>query len=211
MHLPPAPDAVDPPPFANGDHPMRKVTRQVAFDDAWDGERAAKVAALFDSMAATWTADHDAPERYASLGDAFARGDVPPGRCLELGSGTGLGTRLLASHHDGLIVALDIAADMLANAPAALGARVRGDAAALPIAAGSVDVVVLVNALLFPSEVDRVLAPDGAVVWVNTAAESTPIHLPPEDVVAALPGEWHGVAGRAGTGLWAVVRRGPST
>lgn len=206
-HLTPAPGTVAPPEFANADHPMRKVTRQVAFEDAWDAVRAAKVAALFDSMAATWTVDHDGPERLASLDDAYGRGDIPAGRCLEIGSGTGLGTRLLAERHDGPVVALDLARDMLRNAPAHYGARVQGDSAALPVADASVDVVVMVNALLFPREVDRVLAADGAVVWVNTVGENTPIHLSPEDVALALPGAWVGPASRAGSGLWAVLRR----
>jgi hypothetical protein len=67
--------------------------------------------------------------------------------------------------------------------------------------------MLLVNMLLFPAEIDRILAPGGALLWVNTLAEETPIHLPPEDVVAALPGTWTAVAGRAGTGLWCVARR----
>ena len=189
---------------------MRKVTRAVAFGGEWTRERATKVAALFDSMAATWSADHDDAERYAPLDDAYDRGDVPAGRCLELGSGTGLGTRTLAERHQGSDIALDLAADMLRHAPAEYGPRVQADAAALPVADRGVDVVVLVNALLFPLEVDRVLAPEGAVVWINTVGDQTPIHLPADDVVAALPGEWHGVASRAGTGTWAVVRRAES-
>lgn len=187
---------------------MRTVTRQVAFDGAWDGERAAKVAALFDSMATNWTADHDAPERLASLVDALERGEVPGGRVLELGSGTGLGTRVLAEAGLGPVVAVDLAFEMLRLAPARFGHRVHGDAAALPIKPGSVDVVVLVNALLFPAQIDQVLAADGVVVWVNTMAEQTPIHLPADDVVDALPGDWEGVASRAGTGSWLVAHRG---
>ena len=69
------------------------------------------------------------------------------------------------------------------------------------------DAVLMVNMLLFPSEVDRVLAPDGVVVWVNTRGDQTPIHLPPDDVATALPGEWTGVTARAGAGLWATLRR----
>ncbi len=45
------------------------------------------------------------------------------------------------------------------------------------------------------------------IVWVNTRGADTPIHLPPEDVAAAMPGEWKGVAAEAGLGIWAVVRR----
>lgn len=207
QHLPAAASAVDPPTFAGPDHPMRKVTRQVAFADGWDAERARKVTALFDGMAGDWTADHESPERLASLVDALDRGDVPAGLTLELGSGTGLGTRILRDRRGGCIVALDIAGEMLANAPAEYGARVRADAAALPVATSAVSCVVLVNALLFPTEVDRVLGPGGAVVWVNTLGDQTPIHLPVDDVIEALPGPWRATASRAGTGSWAVVTR----
>jgi hypothetical protein len=78
---------------------------------------------------------------------------------------------------------------------------------ALPLADGAAEAVVLVNCFLFPQEVDRVLAPDGVVVWVNSSGDQTPIHLPPSDVVAALPGRWQGVESEAGAGLWCVLRR----
>ena len=71
----------------------------------------------------------------------------------------------------------------------------------------SVDAVVLINMLLFPGEVDRVLAPGGTVVWINSSGESTPIHLLDEEGAAALPGTWSGVSSRAGIGLWSVLRR----
>jgi hypothetical protein len=89
----------------------------------------------------------------------------------------------------------------------AAGPRILGDAARLPVHDGSIDAAVLVNALLFPLEIDRVLAPDGALLWVNTRGDETPIHLPPDDVDAAMPGEWSGLAAEAGAGLWAVLRR----
>ncbi len=207
-HLDPVIAVVDPPEMAGGDHPMRKVTRQVAFDGGWDPARAEKVAALFDGMASEWDQPRRAAdERWASLRDALERGGVAEGRVLELGSGTGMGTRVLVDAGRRPIAALDIAADMLAYAPAALAPRVQGDASALPFPDDAADVVVMVNALLFPAEVDRVLAPDGCIVWNNTVGEQTPIHLPAEDVAAALPGSWTGVASRAGTGTWAVVRR----
>jgi ubiquinone/menaquinone biosynthesis C-methylase UbiE len=125
---------------------------------------------------------------------------------VELGSGTGAGTVELAARGFD-VVALDLSMGMLAHAPASAGVRVRGDSSQLPFRAGAVTTMVLVNMLLFPAEVDRVLASDGAIVWVNTLAEETPIHLPPEEVVAFLPGTWRAIAGRAGTGLWCVARR----
>ena len=67
--------------------------------------------------------------------------------------------------------------------------------------------VVLINAFLFPAEVDRVLAPDGVVVWVNSSGPQTPIYLSVDDVVSRLPGSWEGVASQAGEGHWGVLRR----
>jgi hypothetical protein len=185
---------------------MRLVTHQVAFEGGWSAERRARVTELFDGLSAGWHVDHDRPGRYDSLDDALDRGGVGTGRCVELGAGTGLGTARLQGRFSSL-VALDLSAAMVRQIPATAAARLVGDASALPFADGSVDVLVLVNMLLFPAEVDRVLARHGRLVWVNTAAEATPIHLTPEEVEAALPGEWTGTASRAGTGLWAVLRR----
>lgn len=203
-----APGVSEPEPFAGPDHPMRKLTRQVAFDGAWDSTRADKVGTLFDSMAADWSEDHVNPTKAAPILDALDRGLASTaGRWLELGSGTGAGTRVLHGHVASL-VAFDLAAEMLANAPGELAPRVRGDASILPFGDDTFDVVMMVNMLLFPTEVDRVVAPGGMVLWVNTLGDQTPIHLPVMDVVAALPGTWRGVTARAGTGFWATLSRG---
>ena len=192
---------------ANDDHPMRKVTRQVAFDpDGWTRERRAKVAELFDGLAPEWHT-REVPGRYDALNDALARGDVPvDGPTLELGSGTGLSTPLLAGHFPHLIAA-DLSIEMLRLAPVDAAPRVRGDSSQLPFPDHSLHVILVINMLLFPQEMDRVLAPDGVLVWVNTSGDRTPIHLPADDVVRALPGEWTGKAGEAGTGTWCAAHR----
>lgn len=209
--LPDAANVSEPPAFAGPDHPMRKLTRQVAFDGAWDSVRAGKVADLFDSMAADWSSSNVDDTKAAPIVDALARGEVPTGgRWLELGSGTGAGTRVLAGQVRSM-VAFDLAAEMLAHAPGELAPRVRGDASVLPFGDGAFDAVLMVNMLLFPAEVDRVLAPEGTVVWVNTLGDQTPIHLPAADVLAALPGSWEGRTANAGTGFWAALHRSDST
>ena len=83
----------------------------------------------------------------------------------------------------------------------------RADASRLPFPDASFDAVLLINMLLFPAEVDRLLRDDGVVVWVNTLGDQTPIHLPPTDVLDALPGTWSGVTAQAGTGFWLTARR----
>jgi SAM-dependent methyltransferase len=183
---------------------MQRVTRQTAFEpETWTAERAKNVASLFDTMADGWNTLQSAVNRYEPLLDALERGDVGGRVALEVGSGTGLATPAIAARF-ATVVSLDLSREMLARAA---GTRLLADAAALPLANGSVDCAVLVNALLFPAEIDRVVAPGGRVVWVNTRGTDTPIHLPPEDVAAALPGGWSGVAATAGLGLWTVVGR----
>lgn len=190
---------------AGPDHPMRAVTRQVAFEGGWSRERAAKVGALFDSLAPEWHTRGSA-DRDAAVLDALTRGNVGQGTCLEVGSGTGFGTVILTQHFHS-VIALDISAEMLVRAPSELAPRLRADAGQLPLADGSVNAVALVNALLFPAEIERVLAPGGVVIWVNTNGTRTPIHLPADDVVAALPGHWIGIASQHGRGTWCVARR----
>lgn len=195
----------------NADHPMRIMTRRAAglHPGGWDDAARAEVAAFFDTLAPEWHT-RTSPERDAVVADALARG-LPHdsgGRdvCVELGSGIGAYTPRLAQRW-GRVLATDVALEMLRLAPVGVGHRVLADGARLPLTAGAADAVVLVNCFLFPGEVDRVLAADGSVVWVNSSGTETPIHLTPEEVVAAMPGGWSGVTSQAGSGIWAVLRR----
>ncbi len=184
--------------------PMRNVTRQVAFGDGWDADRSSKVRDLFDGMAPEWH-NRISASRRLPVSDALERGGPLSGRVFELGSGIGDSSQLLQDRI-GPTVSVDLAMEMLLRAPS-VPPRIRADASRLPFCDGSAGVVVLINALLFPAEIERVLAPDGAVVWVNTSGEHTPIHLSAADLVEALPGRWGGIASRADRGTWAVVRR----
>ena len=170
-----------------------------------DPRRADEVSTLFDSLASTWK-DRDGPERHDSLLDALDRGGpFPRGPCIEVGSGAGLATPVLRSAFD-IVIAFDLSREMLAIADPG-SPRVRADSSSLPIRSRSVAVVALVNMFLFPAEVDRVLAPGGALLWANTLGDATPIYLPATDVLRALPGVWDGVSANAGWGTWLVARR----
>ena len=196
-----------PEPDDGEEHPMRVVTREVAFEAGWSPGRARKVAELFDGLAPGWDETRLTAERLAPIADALARGQLDlDGRWLELGSGTGVGTRVLAPACRWM-AAVDLSAEMLANAPADLAPRVRADGSLLPFVDGAFDGVLLVNMLLFPAEVDRVLASGGRVVWINTAGERTPIHLSADELLDALPGPWTGVTARSGRGFWVSAGR----
>ncbi len=128
------------------------------------------------------------------------------GDWLELGSGTGAGARVL-SGQVGSLVCSDLSMGMLSFAPADLAPRVQADATMLPFGDDTFDAVLLINMILFPYEVDRIIRPGGSVLWVNTLGDQTPIHLPAADVVEALPGEWTARTARAGTGFWLAATR----
>ena len=190
------------------DHPMRIMTRRAAglLEPPWDDAARGEVAAYFDDLAPEWHT-RSSSERHATVLDALERGAVAGGAlALEVGSGIGAYSSLLAERFAD-VVALEISAEMLARAPAAPAHRVLADAVAVPVGDGRADAVVLVNAFLFPAEVDRVLAPGGVVVWVNSSGATTPIHLRSDEVAAALPGSWSGTSSQAGVGTWCVLRR----
>ena len=187
-------------------HPMREVTERVAEDPgAWTPELAEFVRGIFDEIAPEWE-EQIATERNEALEDALARGGPFDGPILEVGAGTGAGTR----HLRGLdlpLVAGDLSAEMLSLLDPSLAPRVRLDASRLPLADRSVATVVCVNMLLFRDEVERVLHPRGTLLWVNSLGERTPIHLSAERLAEVLGARWSVTASRAGWGTWAVARR----
>ena len=129
--------------------------------------------------------------------------------CVDVGAAIGLASQILADRFPA-VVSVDLSSEMLALAPSEPALRVQADASRLPFDAGQVDVLVLSNAFLFPTEVDRALAPEGVVVWVSSRGPDTPIYLSADDVSQALPGEWDGVASQAGWGTWSVHWRTPA-
>ena len=193
------------------DHPMRAVTRRAAgfHPGGWTADLRHEVEGYFDGLAPEWHT-RPTPQRTAVVMDALGRGlgpvGSPAGLAVEVGSGIGTYSGLLAERF-AAVLAADLSRSMLRRAPAGPAHRVQADAAMLPMRSASAAAVVLINTFLFPAEVERVLAPDGVLIWVNTSGEQTPIYLSADDLVAALPGQWTGTAGVAGDGHWCVLRR----
>jgi SAM-dependent methyltransferase len=190
------------------DHPMRRVTEATARDPgSWTAELASQVGSNFDGLAADWnTRIAVDPLRFAPLDDAVARsGARTAGTWLDVGCGTAVTTARLADRVE-RVVGFDLSLGMLQQAPPGV-AIAQADSAALPVPSACASVVLLMNALLFPAEMDRVLAPDGVVLWISARGDDTPIYLPPADVLAALPGRWEGVWAEAGNGIWSAFRR----
>ena len=190
---------------------MRIATRRAAGLDAdgWTPDLRDLVEDYFDELADEWHT-RSSPERMAVVTDALSRGlaqvGAPVGIAVEVGSGIGAYSSLIAERF-GRVIAIDLSLEMLKRAPAGPARRVQADGASLPVGDSSAAAIVLINAFLFPAEVERALAPDGTLVWVNSSGEQTPIYLSVDDLVARLPGEWTGAASRAGEGHWCVLRR----
>lgn len=190
---------------------MRTATRRAAGIDTegWSVDLRGQVARFFDDLAPEWHT-RESPERMAIVEDALRRGlgqETPGGLAVEVGCGIGTYSPLLARRFS-RVLAIDLSFQMLRRAPQSPADRIQADGSCLPVRDASAAAVVLINAFLFPEEVSRVLAKDGALVWVNSSGEQTPIYLPIEELVATLPGRWSGVASRAGEGIWGVFRRG---
>jgi SAM-dependent methyltransferase len=141
----------------------------------------------FDRLAPEWQALRR-PDAFAALDEALAAIAPPPGRVLDLGTGTGAAAFVAARRFpEAEVVGVDLAERMLAEArqstPPELAGRVRfeaADGAQLPFDDGSFDLVLLANMIPFFDELARVVAPGGRVVFSFSAGPETPIWVPPE-------------------------------
>ena len=171
----------------------------------------------FDWLAPQWEGIRG-PEGLLPLAAALDRLDAPPRRVLDVGTGTGAALALVAGRFpDAELVGVDLAPSMLAEArrvlPADVLARARlelADAAALPFAESEFDLVTLQNAIPFPAELGRVVAPGGTVVVAFSRGPETPIWTPPETLERLLAEagfeRFEEVTAGAGTAL--LARRG---
>lgn len=199
--------APDGKPVPDGADELRALARRIATDPtAWTPDLAALMTGLFEDLAPAWDTQH-ATGRLDFLTDALQRGGpLPPGVCLEIGSGTGQHTPLLAGAFEH-VIALDLARQMLTRAPAKAGARLQADASQLPLAHACITAIVCIDVLLFPAEITRVLHQDGVLVWANQLGADGPLFLDTLTVIAALGGAWTAVQAEAGWGSWALLRR----
>jgi len=141
---------------------------------------------MFDGLASTWET-RIGPHHLWALDLALA--DVPPpGRALDLGTGTGVVALALAERYaEAEVVGVDLSPAMIEEArrkvPPELAERVRfevGDASALSCPDGDFDLVVLSNMIPFYDELARVIAPGGTLVFSFSRGDETPIYVAPE-------------------------------
>jgi hypothetical protein len=197
------------PARAGATESQQRALRLATRPGSWTRDEAAGMAAEFDERAATWEGDRG---RYRPpvLADALARGGpFPAGRAVEIASGTGLLTPLIAAVWQP-VLAVDLSRGMLSRSAARH--KVQADASRLPLADGCAAAVVIGDGPLFAAEAARVMAGDAVLVWSNALGTGAPFYLPAEVLVEAMAAAtgrpWDATRGEAYWGTWAVLRPG---
>lgn len=143
---------------------------------------------FFDRAAPGWDDRPGAgsPEYLAPLAAALLHVKPAPERALDVGTGTGDGTFLIAREFPQASVrGIDISEEMIRAANSKVGLDPEGrvafrilDAADLPYDEGSFDLVTHLNMPPFAAEVARVVRPAGYVVVASSWGSATPFYTP---------------------------------
>ena len=186
---------------------QERARRLVLRPGTWDRQEAAVMRAGFDAAAAGWE-DSRGGYRRPVLADALARGGpFLPGRAVEIASGTGLLTPLIAAVWPE-VAAVDLSGGMLARSAAS--GRIQADAARLPLADGRAVAVVIGDGPLFAAETARIMATGAVLVWSSALGDGAPFFVPvevlAEAMTAATGRPWDAVCSQAHWGSWAVLR-----
>jgi ubiquinone/menaquinone biosynthesis C-methylase UbiE len=135
----------------------------------------------FDRIAPVWDSMR-LKDTFAPYEAALGRLPGPVSRALDVGTGTGAGARVIVSRWpEAEVVGLDVSPGMLAEARRLVpGVEfVEGDAADLPFADESFDLVANANMIPFPDQVARVLRPGGWTLYAYSSGPETPIWVEP--------------------------------
>jgi ubiquinone/menaquinone biosynthesis C-methylase UbiE len=139
----------------------------------------APVQRFWDRAAARWDTN-ETPNRTNALRTALPHMGEPK-RILEIGTGTGSGAAILkASLPQSEVTGVDLSPEMIRIAQAKVPAVTfePADAARLPFADGSFDLVTQNNVPVYFREIARVTAPGGRVLITSTFGPATPYYTP---------------------------------
>src|SRR5947209_4490903 len=133
---------------------------------------------FWERSAVSWDQriEPDRAEHLAPLSDACDRLDAEPQSILELGTGTGAGSRMLVRRFPAArIRAIDLSSEMIdvarRNVPPELADRIElevADAASLPYEDQTFDLVAQLNMPVYLGEAARVLRPGGHLIVASS-------------------------------------------
>jgi ubiquinone/menaquinone biosynthesis C-methylase UbiE len=136
----------------------------------------------FDRIAPVWEGMR-LEDTLAPYEAALARVPGPVEGALDVGTGTGAGVRAIRQRFPTAdVVGVDVSTAMLEEARRFVpeATFVEGDAAELPFADESFDLVAHANMIPFPDEVARVLRPGGWTLFAYSSGPETPIWVEPD-------------------------------
>lgn len=145
----------------------------------------------FDRLAPEWDATRVSRDRLRALDAALDALPDPPGRVLDLGTGSGAAARLAAERWPAAdVTGVDVSEGMVREAQLRASTDrehyARADATSLPFSDGAFDLVMLNNMIPFFDELARVTAAAGHVAIAYSLGPQTPIWVPPKRLQAEL-------------------------
>lgn len=167
----------------------------------------ANLVEIYHDQAPEWTEWARSQHWYNAPVRAGLRHVTPVPWAFEVGCGTGQATAPLTGF-TACVLASDVNQAMIDRAPRLPEVRyLLADVRALPLANGSVPLLLGLNAVPHIGEFERVIAADGQLLWCTSFGAGTPLHVEPERLLALFGPGWHGEGGRAGHGDWLLLRR----
>lgn len=205
---PPADIPTAPPPQLNASNHSSRVALERVLADPDDAPAWDFLATSYAEMAAEWRKWADSQQQWY---DSPVRVGLPHTKpapwAFEVGCGTGEATVPLAGHTP-LVISSDVNIAMVSRAVRPPNARfLVSDVRSLPLRDGSVPLLVGLNAVPHIKEFNRVIAPDGQLLWCTSFGPDTPLYVEPGRLFRLLGPGWVGEAGRAGHGEWMVLSR----
>jgi SAM-dependent methyltransferase len=172
----------------------------------------------WDHLAATWEQSRR-PDSFDPIKAALDLLPSPPGRALDVGTGTGGAAFTIAARFpEAEVVGVDLSKEMVKRARSKIVGPLAGrlsfqqaDASSLPFPAEDFDLVTHSNMIPFFDEAARVLRPGGHAIFAFSSGAETPIYVPPSRLQSELQerGFIEFAQCSAGRGLALVARKGP--
>ena len=172
----------------------------------------------WDYAASTWEQSRR-PDSFDPIKAALDLLPSPPGRALDVGTGTGGAAFTIAVRFPhAKVVGVDLSSEMVDRARSKITGPVAGrlsfqqaDASSLPFPAEDFDLVTHSNMIPFFDETARVLRPGGHAIYAFSSGTETPIYVPLDRLQGELQKRGFTEFARcsAGRGMALVARKNP--